>query len=341
MRILYVSDSWGPHDKRFAAAWKSAGCEVSAFALTPSTDDAALEREISRSRPTLVHAGPLTSAGYAVAQSWHGPMLASSWGFDLMHDAQRDPVAAAKAVRVLSAAQVVHTDNDAVTAQALRLGARPGSIVSFPWGIDHGVFGTQGHTWRDRLDLAGTVTILSVRRHEELYDVATLVRAFDLAAARAPELRLVLGGSGSQTQTLKATAAASACADRIVFVGEQSGDELAALYRTADIYVSTARTDGTSISLLEAMSSGCTPVVADIPGNRQWVTPATGLRFPVGDATSLADAITRLAHDEALRKQLSGQCQRLTRAEADWSEGPRQLRQAAEQAVTEWELAQR
>ena len=37
------------------------------------------------------------------------------------------------------------------------------------------------------------------------------------------------------------------------------------------MYVSIPNTDGTSISLLEAMAYGCLPVVSDLPANREWI----------------------------------------------------------------------
>ena len=39
----------------------------------------------------------------------------------------------------------------------------------------------------------------------------------------------------------------------------------------ADVYVSLAESDGTSIALLEALALGAVPVLSDIPANRAWV----------------------------------------------------------------------
>ncbi|WP_022851629.1 glycosyltransferase family 4 protein [Limisalsivibrio acetivorans] len=48
------------------------------------------------------------------------------------------------------------------------------------------------------------------------------------------------------------------------------GNLLEKLGRTK-VYVSATMSDGTSLSLLEAIGSGCFPVVSDIPSNREWI----------------------------------------------------------------------
>jgi glycosyltransferase involved in cell wall biosynthesis len=36
-------------------------------------------------------------------------------------------------------------------------------------------------------------------------------------------------------------------------------------------FISIPGSDATSISLLEAMSAGCIPIVSDLPANREWI----------------------------------------------------------------------
>lgn len=332
MRLLYVSATTGVHDARFVRAWHDADVDIDVLVLS-TRDRSDLEAKLASFRPDVVQAGPITTVAREVIDVWAGPLIATSWGFDLMHDAPRSASDAAAAREVLSRATVVLADNDAVAAQAVDLGADGSRIVSFPWGVDHERFRPAGGDLRAELGLHGARVILSVRRHEEVYDVETLIRAFPAVAARFPEARLVVGGSGSLTGHLEDAASRSGARARIRFVGEREGAALAELYRTADVYVSTSLTDGSSISLLEAMACGLVPVVADIPGNRQWVDDAAGMRFRPGDADSLAEALSRVLDDPDAAQARAAVSRDRVRTHADWARGPELLLDAARRAA--------
>lgn len=335
MRVVYASLSEGVHDRRFVAAWRNAGTEVASVVVDPTrTHD--LRARIEATRPDVVHAGPIPRAAWHVLRNWGGPLIAASWGSDLMADIENSEQEHAQATEVLAYANAILVDNDAVREKAIALGAEPGRLVQFPWGIDQEVFTSQGPNLRKEFGLGvDDEVIVSVRSHEELYDVETLVEALPHIVRVRPRARLLIGGDGSRTAKLREALEQGGVADSCRFTGSLSGERLAALYRSADVYVSTARSDGTSISLLEAMASGPVPIVTDIPGNRQWVTAATGHRFPVGDARALASAVSaELGSGAAVRLSRSLAARSLVHNEADWSTAPVRLRALADQAIT-------
>lgn len=335
MRVLYVSASDGVHDHRMIDAWTQHGVDVSGVVLDDLSSSAALiEDAIARFEPDVVQAGPIPVVADAVARVWTGPLISTSWGFDLLADVEADDDARARAARTLSRSDAVLVDSDAVRARAIELGAESSALVQFPWGIDHELFRSDGENLREQLGIDGTATcVVSVRRHEALYDVSTVVRAFARASTSLPDAMLLVGGAGSQTSRLRSLSAQEGIQDRVVFIGELRGEKLAALYRTADVYVSTSTVDGSSISLLEAMASGAVPVVTDIPGNREWVQPTTGVLFPVGDHERLADSIVALSTDANSRGRMAKAAQHLVQDRADWRAGARRLRASADLAV--------
>jgi glycosyltransferase involved in cell wall biosynthesis len=74
----------------------------------------------------------------------------------------------------------------------------------------------------------------------------------------------------------------------------------------ADVYCSMSRSDGTSLSLLEAMACGLAPVVSDIPANREWIDDGVdGVLVAPGEVETLASALTRVALDEDFRRSAS------------------------------------
>ena len=59
--------------------------------------------------------------------------------------------------------------------------------------------------------------------------------------------------------------------DKVKFVGFLNHNQNDDFYNKSKIYISIPDSDATSISLLEAMYSGCIPVVSDLPANREWI----------------------------------------------------------------------
>ncbi len=247
-------------------------------------------------QPDVVQAGPIVDVGYEISREWDGPLILTSWGFDLMQDVGLSEENSARARAALSGASVLLTDNDAVTERAVLLGMPPEGIVQFPWGIDLAAFTSAGPSLREELNWdASSWVVGCTRRHEPLYDVATVLDGFAEFAEAVPRARLLLVGEGSLSADLKARAVDLGISDRTASLGNISHARLPDAYRTLNTYVSASRVDGTSVSLLEAMACEIPVCVSDIPGNRQWVTPETGLTFPVGNSSALASALRAVA----------------------------------------------
>ena len=115
--------------------------------------------------------------------------------------------------------------------------------------------------------------ILSTRGWEPIYGVDLIARAFVTAARQCPELKLIMLGNGSLAPMLHRIFAKGNVEEQVMFPGQVKYSELPRYYQMADLYVSASHSDGSSISLLEAMACGRPVLVSDIPGNREWVTP--------------------------------------------------------------------
>lgn len=81
------------------------------------------------------------------------------------------------------------------------------------------------------------------------------------------------------------------------FLGGITREQLLHRLRSSEIYVSAARSDGTSTSLLEALATGSYPIVTDLPQNREWIDPQDprlGRLLDPGSAEGLGDALVEL-----------------------------------------------
>jgi L-malate glycosyltransferase len=114
--------------------------------------------------------------------------------------------------------------------------------------------------------------------------------------------------------------------ERVHFPGQVSQADLPRYYRSTDLYLSASHSDGTSISLLEALACGRPALISDIPGNREWITPEVeGWLFPDGDAVALSEAIEQAASDRLRLVQMGEAARRLAEQRADWDKNFPQL----------------
>jgi len=299
-----------------------------------------LKRLIGSIQPDLILAGPIQRSAFLVALSGFQPLVSMSWGYDLLLDARRNSTWAWATRYTLRRSAALVGDCQTIRDLAISYGMDAERIVTFPWGVDLDHFKPAGMT--PSFAHSQPFTLLSVRGWEPIYGVDVIARAFVKAASARPELRLVMLGNGSQAGRLRQILGQTINADtehpgwtnqspdngyppkghsahRVLFPGLIGFNELPRYYRSADLVLSASHSDGSSISLLEAMACGCPVLVSDIPGNREWVQPGVnGWLFPDGDADALAEAILHALDQRSRLPEMGRQARQVAEQRADW-----------------------
>lgn len=371
-RVLYFSRDYTPHDHRFLAAL--AGTEHRIYylrlerrgqqqedrPLPPGIEQvgwaggqsavswrdgarllADLRRVIRQVQPDLIQAGPLQRSAFLVALAGFRPLLSMSWGYDLIHDARRNALWRWATRFTLQRSAVMVGDCATIRQLARSYGMPDARIVTFPWGVDirhfspnlNGKAGLPADNSQMQVG-PGSFTLLSTRGWEPIYGVDVIARAFVIAARQRPELSLVMLGNGSQAAELRQIFAQGQVEERVRFPGLVRHADLPRFYRAADLYLSASHSDGTSISLLEALACGRPALVSDIPGNREWVAPGVhGWWFPDGDAEALAQGMLHAVDQRQSLAEMGHAARLLAEQRADWQVNFQELLKAYDLAL--------
>lgn len=132
-------------------------------------------------------------------------------------------------------------------------------------------------------------------------------KGFDVlirALKAVPDAYLWLAGAGPEDAALRKLAADESVAARIRFLDWRL--DVASLYRAADIYVCSSRTEPLGNVVLEAWAYGVPVAATSADGPEELIADGeTGLLVPVDDADALGTAIGTLIADGDLRRRLA------------------------------------
>ncbi|MEW5700781.1 MAG: glycosyltransferase family 4 protein [Candidatus Zixiibacteriota bacterium] len=339
-RILILGEARVIHAQRWAAYFRQQGWTVRWLSFPPIPTGVhaeglgstalpralAILRVIPRLRRIIGEFSPdITSALFLPDYGWLGalsgfhPLVVSAWGSDVLIAPEKSPLHRARIRSVIRRADHLFTDADVLSRRLQDLGASAADITVVPLGVsDEWLAAGESRP----ASVPPVLTVIQTRRLEPLYCVETfLVAAARLEATSPGRFRFVIVGDGSQRERLGRLAAQWKLDTRNLFLPMLPEEALRQQVGAADLYVSTAASDGTSVSLLEAMAAGCFPIVTDLAANREWIEPGVnGLLFPVGDDRALAQMIERAAADPVLRQQAQVHNRSLITERARWND---------------------
>jgi glycosyltransferase involved in cell wall biosynthesis len=151
----------------------------------------------------------------------------------------------------------------------------------------------------DALVLAIVANLICYKGHADL--IAALG---SIGPCLSPGWRLlVVGRDDGLGQALKAQAETAGIAANILWLGERR--DVPDLLRLADIGLNTSHEEGFSNAVIEGLAAGLPMIVTDVGGNAEAVADGeSGLVVPLRSPIALAEALTRLVADPAVRERM-------------------------------------
>jgi PEP-CTERM/exosortase A-associated glycosyltransferase len=277
-----------------------------------------IEQAIAELRPDQVHVHspvlnalaalkPARKAGvpllYEIRAFWEDAAVGNGTG--------REGSARYRVTRQLETWAATKADAVAVICEGLRAdlvsrGVDPAKIMVSPNGVDLGLFGKplgRDHAFARSLGLDDAEVVGFIGSFYDYEGLDDLIAAMPLLARLRPKARLLLVGGGPMEAQLRAQAAASPAADRIVFAGRVPHNEVELYYALVDVLAYPRKAMRltelvTPLKPLEAMAQGKLVAASDVGGHRELIEhDVTGTLFPPGDPAALAVALGGLFED--------------------------------------------
>jgi glycosyltransferase involved in cell wall biosynthesis len=185
-------------------------------------------------------------------------VVSTAWGSDVLLVPERSKILKKMVSFVLKRSDYITADSNQMIEKI--------ETLSNNRNIKHCLFGIEPIKEKEKEKI-----IYSNRLHNELYNIEKIIIDFKEFSKNQPEWKLIIGAIGSETKRLIKLAVGNEFENKIKFVGWLDKETNEQYYQKAMIYVSIPDSDGTAISLLEAMSAGCIPVVSNLKVSEEWI----------------------------------------------------------------------
>lgn len=152
-------------------------------------------------------------------------------------------------------------------------------------------------------DDSDTAKIVSAGRLVPWKGFADLIEAVTQLSDKSA--KLVIVGEGPERTEIEKVLREKDIAKQVTLTGQMSKVELLRICADARAFVLNSSYEGLSHQLLEVMAIGIPVIATNVAGNAELVQDeVNGLLVPVGDTTSLKNALERLLTDEELRARI-------------------------------------
>jgi L-malate glycosyltransferase len=316
MKIAVVSAGTFTHVQSYIDFLKDCGHDVSFIALSPSPQrsvpiyDAWVGREshykktipkwrylvaafnarniVKKLEPDIVHAHYATSAGLAAWFINHAKTIITVHGSDINVSSKN---LSWKFLLKLffRRAKVINVVSNELEKKVIDLGVPNFKVKNINLGINVDLFLTNRVKQTNNV---GSLKLVCNRSFESIYDHITIIKALEELANRKVPFHMTFIGDGSLKKNLAEYVNDKGLSASFTFCGRVPHISQLKFFKDNDIYLSASLSDGTSLSLLEAMASSLLPVVSDITANRNILDEnAYGILFEAGSYIDLADKL--------------------------------------------------
>ncbi|TXH60680.1 MAG: glycosyltransferase family 4 protein [Thiothrix sp.] len=326
MKIALLSSASSIHTVRWANGLSAAGHEVHVITQQPIIEPfnpnvkahifpslgilgyftmaAAVRKLLHSLKPDILNAHYASGYGTTARLVNFHPYLLSVWGSDVYDFPYISPLHKYLLQKNLYAADAIASTSYCMAEQTKSLTNDLANIHITPFGIDLEKFKP---TKVKKLFDNASIIIGTVKTLSEKYGIEYLIRAFKIVSEKHSNLplKLLIVGGGNLEKKLKQIATDLNIAEKTIFTGRVSHEEVPTYQNMLDISVSVSNSESFGVAIIEASACAKPAVVSNVGGLPEVVDDGvTGIIVPPCDPEATADAIERLILAPTLREKM-------------------------------------
>ena len=271
---------------------------------------------IGRVKPDLVHAMRIPYEGMMAADAYMGaPLLISTWGNDFTLHGPSTRLMSHYTRWALKVADALHAD----CQRDVRLAREWGFGTEKPSLVAPGNGGVRSEVFYPPVTAIEEPVIINPRGFRPYVCNEAFFQAIPIILAKRPDAKFLFALMADEAQAeqwihdLKIGHA-------VELLPSLSHNQMADVFRRAQIMASPSIHDGTPNSLLEGIACGCFPVAGDLESIREWIKPGeNGLLCEPTNPQSIAVAILEAIENKSLRQTAAGLNQTMITARAEYA----------------------
>ncbi|MEI7475773.1 MAG: glycosyltransferase family 4 protein [bacterium] len=195
------------------------------------------------------------------------PTILTVWGSDVLVFPYMNPIYKKMLKFNLNNAKTITADSYNLIREAKKYVKTSKNYKVIKFGIEDSFFNSCSNSINFKENI-----ILSNRLHKKHYNIDLIIKGFAKIITKYPDWKLIIvGNDETETPLLKELVKELKIDKNVDFVGVLKLSELQEYYKKSKIFTSIPKSDGLSVSLLEAMAAGNIPVLNNLAPNLELI----------------------------------------------------------------------
>lgn len=305
-QVLYLGERNEIHDRRFVETLKQISVVTTSF-----VHEAGNNSEFSFDGYDFIVAAPLTDSISKIPNNISSPVIGISLAYDLNLSSNVDTLK-----RNIQKCSLIICDCEYIRRKiCVEYDFPIERTLVIPFGCDLDVF-----KWNGIRDYRKP-RFLITRNWSKLHSNNLILEALKKLHESKVDFTAVFLGEGPELENAKKTIANSSLESKIEFRGNASPVDISLIMKLSNIYISASSSDGSSVSLMEAMANGMVCLTSDFPSNLEWIIEnKTGFLFRNGSSENLAQVLSEILAKTNEELTIVGRMGReIAESKADWN----------------------